>query len=63
MKRILLLILVLLALGASWTLYWNHSAQQLDAGFQIWVRERQAEGYQVAYETAEVAGYPTETIW
>ena len=26
---------------------------------QVWVRERRAEGYQVAYETAKVTGYPT----
>lgn len=59
MKRIAILVVIAAALAAGWTYYWHRSAGELDAGVQVWVRERRAEGYQVAYETAKVTGYPT----
>lgn len=53
-----MLLLALLAAGVGYWFFWNHLADNLKAGVDRWVTERQAEGMDISHGTVAVTGFP-----
>ena len=57
--RVVLAIGVLLVIAfGGYAVYWHNMAVSLRAGLEPWATARRAEGYRVAWQTAETEGFP-----
>ncbi len=48
----------IVVLGAAYAGYWLFAAAQLEARFDSWVEERQAEGYRISHGSSHQSGFP-----
>ena len=57
-KSALTLLSLLIVLSAAYTGYWFYAREIAIRSIDAWATQRRAEGYDVAYETPQVSGYP-----
>jgi hypothetical protein len=57
-RAVIFAALVLVAIVAGYAAYWHAAANTLAEGIERWAAERRAEGYEIAYGTPEIGGFP-----